>query len=116
MADKKYEINMCEGAILPKMLRFTIPLMLSSVLQLLFNAADVVIVGQFAGDDSLGAVGCTGSLVNLLTNLFIGLSVGSNVMAAQHYGAKQDDRLGRTVHTSMCVALLGGVILTAVGV
>ena len=116
MADKKYEINMCEGAILPKMLRFTIPLMLSSVLQLLFNAADVVIVGQFAGDDSLGAVGCTGSLVNLLTNLFIGLSVGSNVMAARHYGAKQDDRLGRTVHTSMCVALLGGVILTAVGV
>ena len=115
MADKKYEIDMCEGAILPKMLRFTIPLMLSSVLQLLFNAADVVIVGQFAGDDSLGAVGCTGSLVNLLTNLFIGLSVGSNVMAARHYGAKQDDRLEKTVHTSICVALIGGLVLTAVG-
>lgn len=115
MADKKYEIDMCEGAILPKMLRFTIPLMVSGILQLLFNAADIVIVGQFAGDDSLGAVGCTSSLINLITNLFIGLSVGSNVMAARHYGAKQDELLSRTVHTSMVVAVVGGIILTVVG-
>ena len=115
MADKKYEIDMCEGAILPKMLRFTVPLMLSGILQLLFNAADVVIVGKFAGDDSLGAVGCTGSLINLITNLFIGLSVGSNVMAARHYGAKQDEGLSKTVHTSIVVAVIGGVILTIIG-
>ena len=89
---KSYEMNMCEGAILPKMLKFAVPLMLSSILQLLFNAADVVVVGKFAGDDALAAVGCTGSLINLLTNLFMGLSVGANVMVARHYGAKQELR------------------------
>ena len=107
---------MCEGAVLPKMLRFTVPLMLSSILQLLFNAADVVVVGKFAGDDALAAVGCTGSLINLLTNLFMGLSVGANVMAARHYGAKQEDELKKSVHTSMVLSLLGGMILTVVGV
>ena len=113
---KTYEMNMCEGAVLPKMLRFTVPLMLSSILQLLFNAADVVVVGKFAGDDALAAVGCTGSLINLLTNLFMGLSVGANVMAARHYGAKQEDELKKSVHTSMVLSLLGGMILTVVGV
>ncbi|MBO4510641.1 MAG: oligosaccharide flippase family protein, partial [Lachnospiraceae bacterium] len=76
---KTYEMNMCEGSILPKMLKFAVPLMLSSILQLLFNAADVVVVGKFAGDNALAAVGCTGSLINLLCNLFMGLSVGANV-------------------------------------
>ena len=108
-------MNMCEGAILPKMLKFAIPLMLSSILQLLFNAADVIVVGKFAGDDALAAVGCTGSLINLLTNLFIGLSVGANVMAARHYGAKQDDELKRSVHTSMVLSVLGGLLLTGIG-
>lgn len=106
---------MCNGPILGKMLSFAIPLMLSSILQLLFNAADVVVVGQFAGDNSLAAVGCTGSLINLLTNLFVGLSVGANVMAARHYGAKQDEELSKTVHTAVMLAVYGGIILTAVG-
>ena len=109
-------MNMCEGAILPKMLKFAVPLMLSSILQLLFNAADVIVVGKFAGDDALAAVGCTGSLINLLTNLFIGLSVGANVMAARHYGAKQEDELKRSVHTSMLLSVLGGIILTGIGI
>ncbi|MBO4776814.1 MAG: oligosaccharide flippase family protein, partial [Lachnospiraceae bacterium] len=78
----KNEMDMCSGSIFGKMLIFTIPLMLSSMLQLLFNAADIVVVGNFAGDSSLGAVGSTGSLVNLMTNLFIGLSVGVNVLVA----------------------------------
>ena len=93
MADKvkkKYEIDMCNGPILKKMLVFALPLMLSSILQLLFNAADIVVVGRFAGDDSLAAVGSTSSLINLLTNLFIGLSVGSNVLVARYFGAKKD--------------------------
>ncbi len=117
MAGRKgYEIDMCEGAILPKMLQFTTPLMLSSILQLMFNAADVVVVGRFAGDNSLAAVGCTGSLINLLTNLFVGLSVGTNVMAARHYGAKQKQELHATVHTSIMIAVCGGILLTFVGV
>lgn len=107
---------MCEGPILGKMLRFAIPLMLSSVLQLLFNAADVIVVGRFAGDNSLGAVGCTGSLINLLTNLFVGLSVGANVMAARHYGAGHHDDLSKTVHTAMLLAVYGGLGLTVIGI
>ena len=113
---KSYEMNMCEGAVLPKMLKFAVPLMLSSILQLLFNAADVVVVGKFAGDNALAAVGCTGSLINLLCNLFMGLSVGANVMVARHYGAKQEDELKKSVHTAMVISVLGGLILTGVGV
>ncbi len=113
---KKYEMDMTSGPILSKMLMFALPLMLSSVLQLLFNAADVIVVGKFAGDNSLAAVGCTGSLVNLLINLFVGLSVGANVMTARHFGAKQYDELARTVHTAITVAAISGLILTAVGV
>ncbi len=114
--NKKYEMDMCSGPILSKMLMFALPLMLSSVLQLLFNAADVVVVGKFAGDNSLAAVGCTGSLVNLLVNLFVGLSVGANVMTARHFGAKQYDELSKTVHTAITVAAISGIILTFIGV
>ncbi len=111
----KYELDMCSGPILKKMLVFTLPLMLSSILQLLFNAADIVVVGRFAGDNSLAAVGSTTALVNLLTNLFVGLSIGANVTAARLYGAKQNDALSRTVHTSIAVSLISGVILTFIG-
>lgn len=112
----KYEIDMCNGPILSKLLIFTVPLMFSSILQLLFNAADIVVVGRFAGDDSLAAVGATSSLINLLTNLFIGLSVGANVLAARYYGAKQEKELNASVHTSMMLSLISGVILTLIGV
>lgn len=115
-AKKKYEIDMCNGPILKKMLLFAVPLMLSSILQLLFNAADIVVVGRFAGDDSLAAVGSTSSLINLLTNLFIGLSVGANVLVARYFGAKKEDELKETVHTAMTLSLIGGVVLTVIGV
>ncbi len=107
---------MCEGPILINMLKFAVPLMLSSILQLLFNAADVAVVGKFASDTSLGAVGCTGSLINLLTNLFVGLSVGANVIAARHFGAKREEELRKSIHTSMLVAIIAGAVLTVIGV
>ena len=113
---KKYEIDMCNGPILKKMLLFAVPLMLSSILQLLFNAADIVVVGRFAGDDSLAAVGSTSSLINLLTNLFIGLSVGANVLVARYFGAKKEDELKETVHTAMTLSIIGGIILTIIGI
>lgn len=113
---KKYEIDMCNGPILKKMLVFSLPLMLSSILQLLFNAADIVVVGRFAGDDSLAAVGSTSSLINLLTNLFIGLSVGANVLVARYFGAKKEDELKETVHTAMTLSLIGGAALTLIGI
>lgn len=108
-------MDMCSGGILKKMLMFALPLMLSSILQLLFNAADVVVVGKFAGDNSLAAVGSNTALINLLTNLFIGLSVGANVTAARFFGAKSADDLSRTVHTSMALSILSGLLLTGVG-
>ncbi len=114
--ENKYSMDMCSGPILKKMLAFTIPLMFSSILQLLFNAADVVVVGRFAGDNSLAAVGSTSSLINLLTNLFVGLSIGANVCAARYFGAKHDDALHETVHTSVTLSLISGVFLTAVGI
>ncbi|MBE5942824.1 MAG: MATE family efflux transporter [Lachnospiraceae bacterium] len=113
---KTYSIDMCNGSILPKLLRFAIPLMCSSILQLLFNAADVVVVGQCCGDDSLAAVGSTTSLINLLTNLFIGLSVGANVLVARYYGAKEKKHLHEVVHTAVALSLISGVILTVFGV
>ena len=117
MADqKKYEMDMCSGSILKKMLMFTLPLMLSSILQLLFNAADIVVVGRFAGDNSLAAVGSTTALINLLTNLFVGLSIGANVTAARNYVGKREDALSRTVHTAVTISIISGVILTVIGV
>lgn len=113
---KKYEIDMCNGPILKKMLMFALPLMLSSILQLLFNAADTIVVGRFAGDNSLAAVGSNGAIINLLTNLFIGLSVGANVVTARFYGARQKEQLKETIHTAMLISVVSGVILTIVGV
>lgn len=107
---------MTTGAIFPKLVKFAIPLILSSILQLLFNAADIIVVGRYAGDNSLAAVGSTSSLVNLLVNFFIGLGVGCNVVAANFLGAGKKEELNRTVHTTMVLSLLGGVLLTLVGV
>lgn len=110
------QIDMTEGPIFGKLLKFSIPLIASSILQLLFNAADVVVVGRFAGDNSLAAVGSTGSLINLLINLFMGLSVGTNVVAANYFGAQKKDDLRDTVHTAILVSIYSGLILTVVGV
>lgn len=112
---KSYEIDMCNGPIFLKMMKFAIPLMCSGILQLLFNAADVVVVGRFAGDTALAAVGANSALINLLTNLFIGLSIGSNVLVARHYGAKKENRLKQAIHTSMLLSVYSGIILTIIG-
>ena len=112
---KSYEIDMCNGPLLGKIIVFYVPLMLSGVLQLLFNAADVIVVGQFAGDEALAAVGSTSSLINLLVNVFIGLSVGTNVLVARFYGAGQKNELSAMVHTSVLTSLISGVLLVFVG-
>ena len=105
-APHKYEIDMCSGSILPKMLRFSIPLMVSGVLQLLFNAADIVVVGRFAGHNSLAAVGSNSCIINLMVNMFIGLSIGANIIAARYYGAGDREELRKTVHTAMLLGLV----------
>ena len=107
---------MTSGSILTKLLLFTLPLMFSSILQLLFNAADIVVVGRFCGEESLAAVGSTSSLINLLTNLFIGLSVGTNVLTAHFFGSKENDKLHDAIHTSIAISLISGILLTIVGV
>lgn len=111
-----YEIDMCNGPLFGKIILFAVPLMLSGILQLLFNAADVVVVGKFAGHESLAAVGATTSLVNLLVNIFIGLSVGANVLVARYYGGQHLKDLEETIHTAMLLALIGGLILIVLGV
>lgn len=107
---------MCEGPILKKMLIFALPLMASGLLQLLFNAADIIVVGRFAGDHSLAAVGSTTSLVNMLVNLFMGCSVGANVLVARFFGARKLRDLSDSVHTSIAISLISGVFLTIVGI
>ncbi len=114
-SSKKYEIDMCNGPLLGKIMVFYIPLMLSGILQLLFNAADIVVVGRFAGNEALAAVGSTSSLTNLIVNLFIGLSVGANVLVARFYGAGQEGELKEMVQTAIATALAGGVILVFLG-
>ena len=112
----KYEMDLCSGSIVKKLLIFTFPIMLSSMLQLLFNAADVAVVGKFAGNASLAAVGSTTALINLLTNVFIGLSVGTNVITARHFAAKEEKDVSQTVHTSIFISIIGGIILTIIGI
>lgn len=102
---KNYEMDMCSGPILGKLLTFTIPLIFSGILQLLFNAADVIVVGRFAGSQSLAAVGSTTALINLMINIFIGLSVGVNVIVARYYGAKREKDVQDTIHTAMALSL-----------
>ncbi len=118
MAKKSYEIDMCNGPLLGKLLIFSLPLMLSGILQLLFNAADLIVVGQFATNSktALAAVGSTGSLTNLIINVFIGLSVGSNVLVARFYGAKRNDEVNRVVHTSIMISIIFGIFLAFFGV
>ena len=118
MSGQKYQIDMCNGPLLGKLLIFSLPLMLSGILQLLFNAADLIVVGQFATNSktALAAVGSTGSLTNLIINVFIGLSVGSNVLVARFYGAKRNDEVNRVVHTSIMISIIFGIFLAFFGV
>lgn len=116
MAKKNYEMDMTSGPLLKKILIFTMPLMFSSILQLLFNAADIVVVGRFAGDNSLAAVGSNTALINLITNLFTGLSVGSNVVCARFMGAGKHQQVSKTVHTSILLGIVSGIFLTLFGI
>lgn len=107
---------MVNGTIMPKLITFAIPLMLSGILQLLFNAVDIIVVGRFSGSQSLAAVGSTSSLINMLTNLFIGISLGANVLAARFYAAGKHNEMSETVHTSILTALISGVLMIFVGI
>lgn len=112
----KYEMDMCNGPLLSKIMIFSIPLMLSGLLQLTFNAADIVVVGRFAGKEALAALGPTSSLTNLFVNVFMGLSVGANVLVARFFGAGQKEELDDMVHTAITTALISGIILVFLGV
>ena len=111
-----FEIDMTNGPLVGKIIRFAIPLALSGILQLLFNAADIIVVGQFVGPQALAAVGSTSALINLIVNLFIGLSVGANVLVAQYYGASDTKALRETVHTSVLASLIFGCIVLVIGI
>ena len=113
---KSYEMDMCSGPLLGKILVYAIPLMLSGILQLLFNAADVIVVGRFAGHESLAAVGSTSALINLLINVFIGLSIGANVLVAQYFGAGKEKEVQDTVHTAITISLICGLALVFLGI
>lgn len=115
MSGKKYEMDMCNGPLLSKILIYAVPLIASGILQLLFNAADMVVAGRFAGNVALGAVGATSSLINLFINVFIGMSVGTNVLVAHFFGANRKEELGQTVHTSIALSLISGVVLGIAG-
>ncbi len=113
---RSYEIDMCHGPLFSRLIVFAIPLILSGILQLLFNAADIIVVGRFTGSHALAAVGSTSSLINLLVNLFIGVSVGANVLLGRYYGAQDYKNASETVHTAMVTAIVGGVIMIIAGV
>ena len=114
--NKNYTLDLTEGSIIKKLLLFSLPLIASSILQLFFNAADVIVVGNYAGDNSLAAVGSNGSIINLLTNVFMGLSVGVNVLVARYFAAKQENELRKTVHTAITVSVLSGIALAVIGI
>lgn len=116
MKKNKYEIDMCNGSIMDKLISFALPLMLSGILQLMFNAVDLVVVGHFSGQEALAAVGSTTALIAVFTNLFIGISLGANVLAARFYAAGRDKEMSETVHTSIMLALISGVAMAIVGV
>ena len=112
---KRFEMDMTEGALLPKVLMFSLPLIASGILQLLFNAADMVVVGRWAGKECLAAVGSTGSLINLMVNVFIGLSVGGSVAVARAFGANDPAAVHKSVHTAMTLAIIAGVVVGLFG-
>ena len=116
MKNNKYEIDMCNGTLMDKLISFSLPLMLSGILQLLFNALDIIVVGRFTGSQALAAVGSTTALINIFTNLFIGISLGANVLAARFYASGKEKEMSETVHTSITLALISGLVMALAGV
>ena len=115
MKTSKFEIDMCNGSIMDKLISFSLPLMLSSILQLMFNAVDIIVVGRFDSSQALAAVGSTTALINIFTNLFIGISLGANVLAARYFAAGRDKEMSEAVHTAITLALISGIIMAFVG-
>ena len=115
MKSSKYEIDMCNGSLMDKLITFSVPLMVSGILQLMFNAVDIIVVGRYSGSQALAAVGSTTALINIFTNLFIGISLGANVLAARFYAAGRDREMSETVHTAILIALISGVMMAFVG-
>ena len=115
MVARRYEIDMSKGSILKNMLLFAFPLMLSNILQLLYNAADQIVVGRWGGEECLAAVGATGTLTTLLTNLFVGLSIGASVAVSKKYGAQDIFGLRNTTHTAVALGLIGGIATCIIG-
>ena len=107
---------MCNGTLMDKLISFSLPLMLSGILQLLFNAVDIIVVGRFTGRQALAAVGSTTALINIFTNLFIGISLGANVLAARFYASGKEKEMSETVHTSITLALISGLVMALAGV
>jgi len=115
MLSKKHDMDMCSGPLFSKILIFALPIMAMNILQLLFNAADMIVVGRFSGREALAAVGATGSLINLIVNTFMGLSVGTVVVVAQDYGAGRMLGLRDSVHTSIAISIISGLLVMVIG-
>ena len=115
MRKNKYESDMCNGSIMDKLITVSLPLMLTSILQLMFNAVDIIVVGRFSGSQALAAVGSTTALINIFTNLFIGISLGANVLAARYFAAGRDREMSEAVHTAITLALISGIVMAFVG-
>ena len=115
MKNNKYEIDMCNGSLMDKLISFAFPLMVSGILQLMFNALDLVVVGRFSGSQALAAVGSTTALINMFINLFIGISLGANVMTARFYASGKDKEVSETVHTAVTFAVISGIVMIFVG-
>lgn len=111
----RYEIDMCSGSLMDKLILFSLPLMLSGILQLMFNAVDLIVVGRFSGPMALAAVGSTTALIAVFINLFIGVSQGTNVLAARFFASQQKEKMSETVHTSIWFALVSGMVMAVVG-
>lgn len=115
MTSDNQDMDMCNGPIFGKLVLFALPIMAMNILQLMFNAADLVVVGRFSGKEALAAVGATGSIINLIVNLFMGLSVGTSVVVAQDYGARNSEAVKKSVHTSITVSMIAGILVMILG-
>lgn len=115
MKSRNRNMDMCSGPLFSKILIFALPIMAMNILQLMFNAADMIVVGRFSSSMALAAVGATGSLINLIVNLFMGLSVGTSVIVAQDLGANKPSDVSRSVHTSIAISIIGGLIVMVLG-
>lgn len=113
---RKYELDMCSGPLFSKIVLFSIPLILTGILQLLYNAVNIVVVGRFVGSSALAAVGSSSALITLIVNLFIGLSIGASVVMAKYYGAGRQNDANETVHTAIAISTVSGIVLTIFGI